>query len=91
MLGHGQFGYTYVAIDKSNGDRVAVKRLDKSKVIIIIRDSTQSYLNRFDFISTIIYYSVDSIFDSPMKSLGIYFLILIIGTAQFQFQINSLL
>ena len=91
LLGHGQFGYTYVAIDKSNGDRVAVKRLDKSKVIIIIRDSTQSYLNRFDFISTIIYYSVDSIFDSPMKSLGIYFLILIIGTAQFQFQINSLL
>lgn len=33
LLGHGQFGYTYVAIDKSNGDRVAVKRIDKSKVI----------------------------------------------------------
>ena len=33
LLGHGQFGYTYVAIHKSNGDRVAVKRLDKSKVL----------------------------------------------------------
>lgn len=32
LLGHGQFGYTYVATDKSNGDRVAVKRIDKSKV-----------------------------------------------------------
>ncbi|CAN7047914.1 unnamed protein product, partial [Brassica rapa subsp. trilocularis] len=34
LLGHGQFGYTYVAIHKSNGDRVAVKRLDKSKVVL---------------------------------------------------------
>lgn len=34
LLGHGQFGYTYVAIHKSNGDRVAVKRLDKSKVFV---------------------------------------------------------
>lgn len=33
LLGHGQFGYTYVAIDKSNGDRVAVKRIEKNKVI----------------------------------------------------------
>ncbi|KAG5069690.1 hypothetical protein JHK85_002067 [Glycine max] len=32
LLGHGQFGYTYVGIDKKNGDRVAVKRLEKSKV-----------------------------------------------------------
>lgn len=32
LLGHGQFGYTYVATDKSNGDRVAVKRIEKSKV-----------------------------------------------------------
>lgn len=32
LLGHGQFGYTYVAIDKSNADRVAVKKIDKSKV-----------------------------------------------------------
>ncbi|KAL0288126.1 UNVERIFIED_CONTAM: Calcium-dependent protein kinase [Sesamum calycinum] len=31
LLGHGQFGYTYVAIDKSNGDRVAVKRIEKNK------------------------------------------------------------
>ena len=34
LLGHGQFGYTYVATDKSNGDRVAVKKIDKSKVLI---------------------------------------------------------
>ncbi|XP_038994783.1 calcium-dependent protein kinase 28-like [Hibiscus syriacus] len=33
LLGHGQFGYTYVAIDKENGDRVAVKKIDKSKMI----------------------------------------------------------
>ena len=33
LLGHGQFGYTYVATDKSNGDRVAVKRIEKNKVI----------------------------------------------------------
>ncbi|XP_059623498.1 calcium-dependent protein kinase 28-like isoform X1 [Cornus florida] len=32
LLGHGQFGYTYVAIDKSNGDRVAVKRIEKNKL-----------------------------------------------------------
>ncbi|KAJ6916480.1 hypothetical protein NC652_019009 [Populus alba x Populus x berolinensis] len=32
LLGHGQFGYTYVATDKGNGDRVAVKRIDKNKV-----------------------------------------------------------
>ncbi|CAH2043042.1 unnamed protein product [Thlaspi arvense] len=36
LLGHGQFGYTYVAIDKGNGDRVAVKRLDKSKMVLPI-------------------------------------------------------
>ncbi|KVI02932.1 Calcium-binding EF-hand [Cynara cardunculus var. scolymus] len=33
LLGHGQFGYTYVAIDKSTGDRVAVKKIEKNKVI----------------------------------------------------------
>lgn len=32
LLGHGQFGYTYVATDKATGDRVAVKRIDKNKV-----------------------------------------------------------
>lgn len=36
LLGHGQFGYTYVAIDKSNGDRVAVKKIDKNKMILPI-------------------------------------------------------
>ncbi|WVZ26264.1 hypothetical protein V8G54_004808 [Vigna mungo] len=33
LLGHGQFGYTYVGIDKANDDRVAVKRIDKSKMV----------------------------------------------------------
>lgn len=32
LLGHGQFGYTFVATQKATGDRVAVKRIDKSKV-----------------------------------------------------------
>ncbi|KAI3764857.1 hypothetical protein L2E82_14874 [Cichorium intybus] len=27
----GQFGYTYVATDKANGDRVAAKKIDKNK------------------------------------------------------------
>lgn len=36
LLGHGQFGYTYVATDKSNGDRVAVKKIDKNKVLSFI-------------------------------------------------------
>nr|GMC99063.1 calcium-dependent protein kinase 28-like [Ipomoea batatas] len=36
LLGHGQFGYTYVATDKSNGDRVAVKRIEKSKMLLPI-------------------------------------------------------
>lgn len=34
LLGHGQFGYTYVATDKMNGDRVAVKRIEKNKMIL---------------------------------------------------------
>ncbi|CAJ1942365.1 unnamed protein product [Sphenostylis stenocarpa] len=33
LLGHGQFGYTYVGIHKANGDHVAVKRLEKSKMV----------------------------------------------------------
>ncbi|KAI3747709.1 hypothetical protein L6452_10305 [Arctium lappa] len=36
LLGHGQFGYTYVAIDKVNGDRVAVKKIDKNKMMLPI-------------------------------------------------------
>ena len=35
LLGHGQFGYTYVATDKTNGDCVAVKKIDKNKVIFV--------------------------------------------------------
>ncbi|KAJ0707480.1 putative protein kinase CAMK-CDPK family [Helianthus annuus] len=34
LLGHGQFGYTYVATDKVNGHRVAVKKIDKNKMIL---------------------------------------------------------
>ncbi|WOL16767.1 calcium-dependent protein kinase 18 [Canna indica] len=36
LLGHGQFGYTFMATDKSNGDRVAVKRIDKNKMLLPI-------------------------------------------------------
>ncbi|KAI3428944.1 uncharacterized protein J3R85_008968 [Psidium guajava] len=36
LLGHGQFGYTYVAVDRANGDRVAVKRIDKNKMVLPI-------------------------------------------------------
>ncbi|GLT82646.1 hypothetical protein SLE2022_010050 [Rubroshorea leprosula] len=36
LLGHGQFGYTYVATDKANGDRVAVKKIDKNKMVLPI-------------------------------------------------------
>uniref|UniRef100_A0A5B6ZR24 non-specific serine/threonine protein kinase n=1 Tax=Davidia involucrata TaxID=16924 RepID=A0A5B6ZR24_DAVIN len=36
LLGHGQFGYTYVATDKSNGDRVAVKKIEKKKMVLPI-------------------------------------------------------
>ncbi|KAK8710445.1 hypothetical protein V6N13_145768 [Hibiscus sabdariffa] len=34
LLGHGQFGYTYVATDKANGDRVAVKKIEKNKMVL---------------------------------------------------------
>ncbi|MQM15620.1 hypothetical protein Taro_048568 [Colocasia esculenta] len=36
LLGHGQFGYTFVATNKVNGNRVAVKRIDKNKMILPI-------------------------------------------------------
>ncbi|KAE9446098.1 hypothetical protein C3L33_22030, partial [Rhododendron williamsianum] len=36
LLGHGQFGYTYVGVDKFNGDRVAVKKIDKNKMVLPI-------------------------------------------------------
>uniref|UniRef100_A0A7N0UD23 non-specific serine/threonine protein kinase n=1 Tax=Kalanchoe fedtschenkoi TaxID=63787 RepID=A0A7N0UD23_KALFE len=36
LLGHGQFGYTYVATDKASAERVAVKRIDKNKMILPI-------------------------------------------------------
>lgn len=32
LLGHGQFGYTYAAIDNCNGESVAVKKIEKNKV-----------------------------------------------------------
>ncbi|KAL5999901.1 Calcium-dependent protein kinase 18 [Asimina triloba] len=34
LLGHGQFGYTFVATDKATRERVAVKRIEKNKVIV---------------------------------------------------------
>ncbi|XP_031258709.1 calcium-dependent protein kinase 28-like [Pistacia vera] len=36
LLGHGQFGYTYVATDKTTGDRVAVKKIEKNKMVLPI-------------------------------------------------------
>uniref|UniRef100_A0A0E0JUZ5 non-specific serine/threonine protein kinase n=1 Tax=Oryza punctata TaxID=4537 RepID=A0A0E0JUZ5_ORYPU len=33
LLGHGQFGYTFAATDRTSGDRVAVKRIDKAKMV----------------------------------------------------------
>ncbi|KAJ6288790.1 hypothetical protein OIU76_024719 [Salix suchowensis] len=43
LLGHGQFGYTYVATDKANGDRVAVKRIEKNK-LKTLRRSLKGFL-----------------------------------------------
>ncbi|KAK3124783.1 hypothetical protein QOZ80_7BG0592820 [Eleusine coracana subsp. coracana] len=34
LLGHGQFGYTYAAVDRNSGERVAVKRIDKNKMVL---------------------------------------------------------
>ncbi|KAJ6419747.1 hypothetical protein OIU84_029791 [Salix udensis] len=52
LLGHGQFGYTYVATDKANGDRVAVKRIEKNK-LKTLRRSLKGFLpfviDRFSF------------------------------------------
>ncbi|ONM20516.1 Calcium-dependent protein kinase 28 [Zea mays] len=31
LLGHGQFGYTFAAVDRASTERVAVKRIDKNK------------------------------------------------------------
>ncbi|KAG6475959.1 hypothetical protein ZIOFF_065191 [Zingiber officinale] len=36
LLGHGQFGYTFVATEKTTGERVAVKRIDKNKMVLPI-------------------------------------------------------
>ncbi|KAJ6840468.1 calcium-dependent protein kinase 18 isoform X2 [Iris pallida] len=36
LLGHGQFGYTFVATEKATGDRVAVKRIEKNKMLLPI-------------------------------------------------------
>ncbi|WVZ62827.1 hypothetical protein U9M48_012527 [Paspalum notatum var. saurae] len=34
LLGHGQFGYTFAAVDRASGERVAVKRIDKNKMVL---------------------------------------------------------
>lgn len=51
LLGHGQFGYTYVATDKANGDRVAVKKIDKNKVFFVsfITQFLKSMSSFFDY------------------------------------------
>jgi calcium-dependent protein kinase len=36
LLGHGQFGYTYVAIEKSTGNKVAVKCIEKKQMTLPI-------------------------------------------------------
>jgi calcium-dependent protein kinase len=36
LLGHGQFGYTYEAIEISSGERFAVKMIDKKKVSFVL-------------------------------------------------------
>ncbi|XP_064961568.1 calcium-dependent protein kinase 4-like [Musa acuminata AAA Group] len=36
LLGHGQFGYTFVATENATGERVAVKRIDKNKMVLPI-------------------------------------------------------
>ena len=36
LLGHGQFGYTFAAVDRASSERVAVKRIDKNKVLLCV-------------------------------------------------------
>jgi calcium-dependent protein kinase len=36
LLGHGQFGYTFAAVDRASTERVAVKRIDKNKVLLFV-------------------------------------------------------
>lgn len=36
LLGHGQFGYTYVAIHRATDERVAVKKIEKQKLVLPI-------------------------------------------------------
>ncbi|MCO5583133.1 hypothetical protein L7F22_037041 [Adiantum nelumboides] len=36
LLGHGQFGYTYVATELSSGEEVAVKTIEKKKMVLPI-------------------------------------------------------
>ncbi|KAJ7532156.1 hypothetical protein O6H91_14G074400 [Diphasiastrum complanatum] len=36
LLGHGQFGYTYAATDVSSGEKVAVKKIEKKKMVLPI-------------------------------------------------------
>ncbi|EFJ17487.1 calcium dependent protein kinase 28 [Selaginella moellendorffii] len=36
LLGHGQFGYTYSAVELMTGDKVAVKRIEKKKMLLPI-------------------------------------------------------
>lgn len=62
LLGHGQFGYTYAATDKFNGDRVAVKRIEKSKVFFF-----------FSFIAYLFYLSGFVSFCSGREIVTVFF------------------
>ena len=44
LLGHGQFGYTFAAVDRASSERVAVKRIDKNKVLLCVLRSPATEL-----------------------------------------------
>lgn len=43
LLGHGQFGYTYVAIEKATGEKMAVKTIEKKQVCTSSSSHSQSH------------------------------------------------
>jgi hypothetical protein len=48
LLGHGQFGYTYVAVEKATGMRVAVKTIEKKQVAGPLHHRHSLLWNSFD-------------------------------------------
>lgn len=51
LLGHGQFGYTFAAVDRASSERVAVKRIDKNKVLLCVLRSPATKPSFFLLIS----------------------------------------